>query len=224
MIAMLERCQRNDMKVVTCIVAHPDDEVLGVGGTLARHVMEGDAVYVLIVCANTFRGQKDPSNAQMEASMKELGIQYYSCLNLDDQRLEEYKFSELVDLIRGSMIGETTDVFYTHWYKDLNRDHRLVNEAVQLIARPKHGRKFEVREFPTPSSTEYSREGFAPDTWIDIGSTLQKKMKAMACYKTELQESPLPRNPESLLYLANALGGQVGLKSAEVFRTVRRVI
>lgn len=214
------------MKTVVCIVAHGDDEVLGVGGTLARHVEEGDAVYVIIVCANTFRGENEQSDAQISASMKVLGIEpdQYVCLRFDDQQLEKYDFQVLVEYIEHAIGEMQPDVFYTHWHKDLNRDHRLVNEAVQLIARPKHGRRFEVREFTTPSSTEYSREVFVPDTWIDISTTIEKKMAAIACYVSEYQEFPLPRNPKSLLYLANMTGGWVGLQAAESFCTARRVL
>lgn len=212
------------MKVM-CVVAHQDDEVLGVGGTLARHVKEGAHVQVLVVCANSFRRQKIDGIQQMLKATEKLGIrsEYICCLGKPDQMLDQVSIVELEKQIR-EFVPFQPEIWYTHWHKDLNRDHRMVSEAVQLIARPNQGRKFEVREFPTPSSSEYNREPFVPDTWVDITATLQQKMDAIECYESELQPFPMFRNPQSLEYLARVRGGEVGLAAAEVFATARRIL
>lgn len=208
---------------VTAIVAHPDDEVLGIGGTLARHVKDGDEVRVVVVCTNSFRTQEVDSHAQLTASMKALGVQSFACLEFDDQKLDQGPFDLLVGTIREE-VGDLAGLVYTHWCKDLNRDHRVVNEAVQLLTRPKTGLPLEVREFPTPSSTEYSREVFRPNTWIDISETLEQKIAALECYPLELQPEHLFRNARALRELAATLGRQVGMQAAEVVEIVRRLI
>lgn len=214
---------------VTAIVAHCDDEVLGVGGTLARHVNEGDEVQVVVVCTNSFRGHDVDPSLQLAASMKALGVARYSWLKYADQKLEQVSFEELVNAIQretGDLhsVVDLHGIVYTHWYKDLNRDHRIVNEAVQILTRPKHGYKLEIREFPTPSSTEYSREVFTPNLWVDISGTLDQKIWALYAYSMELQSLVLYRNGQGLKDLAATLGRQVGLSAVEVFDVVRRIV
>lgn len=214
------------MRNILCVVAHPDDEVLGVGGTLARHAMRGDNVVVVIVCGNVLRIDGVDWKTQAIASLTALGVKSinHKLLGLPDQKLDRYAFLSLEQAVREALVGQYFDIVYTHWHKDLNRDHRIVNEVVQLIARPKTGRSLEVLEFPTPSSTEYSRETFAPDTWIDITKSLDKKLMAMSCYEQDLQVSPLTRNNDYLMALARVKGGKVGLTAAEIFCTARRII
>lgn len=207
---------------VTAIVAHPDDEVLGLGGTLARHVREGDDVRVVVVCKNSYRMMGVDTDSQLKGSMEALGITQYVCMGWNDQKIDLEPFFQLVEQI--AEIGDLSGLVYTHWAHDLNRDHRVVNEAVQILTRPKTGQLFEVREFPTASSTEYSREVFRPNTWVDISATLEQKVAAMEAYATELQEETLPRNARAIRELAWTLGRQVGLEAVEVFDTVRRMI
>lgn len=213
------------MSKVLCVTAHMDDEVLGVGGTLARHVKMGDMVQLICVCWNSYRKMlPDNGFAQFVESCSRLDLTIYDCLRFDDQLLNDSMLLNVENAIREQMKFEPT-LIYTHWHQDLNRDHRLVSEAVQLIARPNRpGRKFSVCEFPTPSSTEYGWAGFQPNTWMDIKNTLDAKVKAMEAYKTDVQSYPLPRHPQMLRMIAAANGSQVGLESAEVFNLTRMVI
>lgn len=221
---MLDRTRARAMKV-TAIVAHPDDEVLGVGGALARHVLDGDDVKVIVVCANTFREYDvdwETHVQHLSLSMQALGITEFICLEHDDQQLDRMVFTNLMSDI-ASEVGVLSGIVYTHWHKDLNRDHRVVNEAVQVIARSR-GERVEFREFPTQSSSEYNREPFVPNLWIDISRTVEKKVAALDCYPLEIQPDHLPRNGRAIRDLAAVTGRQVGLDAAEVCHVVRRVI
>lgn len=213
------------MEKVLCVVAHPDDEVLGVGGTLARHVMQGDNVLVVVVCGNSFRGEVDYVK-QLRESMKCLGVKQYICLDFSDQRLDEVPLHEIKNRLALELLDDwCTSLIYTHWHKDLNRDHRIVAEVVQLIARPKRGWPYELRQFPTPSSTEHSFEGFVPDTWVALGAVhMEKKNMALQCYREDIQSELLPRNVRYMNVMSIFWGAQVGLHAAEVFKTIKRIV
>ncbi len=213
------------MKKVLAVVAHADDEVLGMGGTLARHVHDGDRVEVCIVCENSslkHDGKVDWEDQAFSAG-KALGDLYPRLLRYPDQSLDRQPFLSVTGAIAKSFAFKP-DVVYTHWSGDLNRDHRVVNEAVQLLTRPMNGQKMEVLEAFTLSSTEYSCPlSFVPDTWVDIGWSIGHKLKALSCYKSELQTPPHPRNVDGVLYASRYFGQQIGAHAAEVFKTMRRV-
>ena len=115
-------------------------------------------------------------------------------------------------------------VVYGQFGGDVNRDHQLVFQALLVATRPTESFIETVYAFDTASSTEWAYpRTFVPDTWIDIGDTLDTKIRAMACYESELREYPHPRSLEALKYRARAWGAQVCLEAAEVFMTVRRV-
>jgi LmbE family N-acetylglucosaminyl deacetylase len=155
--------------------------------------------------------------------METLGITQFSCLEYDDQLLDREPFTELLSAIAAE-IDDWAGIVYTHWCHDLNRDHRILNEVVQVLTRPRQGPPLEIREFPTLSSTEYSREVFVPNLWVEITETLEIKVAAMECYVSELQPEHLSRNARAIREYAATLGRQVGVQAAEVFDVVKRVI
>ena len=206
------------MKNVLCVASHPDDEVLGCGGALARHVAEGDEVHVLWLCDNG-------TGTANEKAVAALGVKHWRHWFQKDQRLDQLPFHEVEHVVRQRVKQVQPQLVYTHWQGDLNRDHRITAEAVHLATRPKDGKPIEVCEFYTASSTEYTTPlNFVPDTWVNIGLWLPLKQAAMACYETELQQPYLPRNEEGVRTVARFWGMQVGLLYAEVFRTARRIL
>jgi LmbE family N-acetylglucosaminyl deacetylase len=206
---------------ILVVVAHPDDEVLGVGGTIARYGMSGHHVEVIVYCGSFQRGTV-PYQQQLEKVRQHLYISKMTCFHMVDQ--DELEFAS-VQQLANKLPKQGYNKIFTHWSGDLNVDHRRVNEAVHLAYRPNKGyAETELLEFPTPSSTEYSPTTFVPDTWVSIGSFLEFKQRAMSEYTQELQPTLLPRNPVSLEVIARYHGMQVGIPYAEVFKTVRRII
>src|SRR5262249_1524847 len=211
---------------------HPDDELLGLGGTVARHVADGDEVTAVIVSEGATSRYADGAAAALGASARAaaavLGTRPPRLLGLGDQRLDALP---LIDLIRPieARAGELRpDVVYTHHWGDLNRDHRVVSEAALVACRPV-GPAYPRRlyAFETPSSSEWSSTDpslqLIPNHFVDITATLEHKLRAMSCYPTEARPPPPPRALESLRARAAYWGQIVGKAYAEPFVLVREV-
>lgn len=211
---------------VLVIVAHPDDEVLGAGGTIVRHVAAGDEVHVVIVADNarTISGPIVLPQAAAEAA-KVLGTQPPVFLHHRGMTLDTMREIELSQHIEGPLKDLQPDVVYTHHPNDLNSDHRAVARAVLVGCRPQRADvPRRVLACEIPSSTEWGYGGFAPVVFVDIhGGPLKAKLDAMARYETELRPPPHPRSPEMLRARA-ALWGQIaGLHAAEPFVLIREI-
>ena len=188
---------------VLCVASHPDDEVLGPGGTLLRHAAEGDEVSVIL--QTECRPESTLESIEAQARM---GAVYH--------RRWQAPQGSLDDLVAVTK----PDIVYTHWRGDLNADHRALHERVLVACRPQSGVR-EVYAFDTASSTEWGMEPFAPDTFVDID--LEAKLHAMEAYASELREPWHPRNLSALRDRASYWGQHAGMEHAEAFRTIRRV-
>lgn len=213
---------------VLVIAAHPDDELLGCGGTLARHALAGDDVRALILCeGESLRygaGQAGQASATQRAAQV-LGLTESRCVGFPDQRLETFPLTEIIRPIEDMVKAFQPRTVYLQYGYDVNYDHQLLFKAALVATRPTEVGIREVLAFDTASSTEwaYPRE-FVPDTWIDISATLECKRQAMACYESELRDYPHPRSLEALSHRAHAWGNQCCMDAAEAFMTVRRVL
>ena len=215
--------------LVTC--AHPDDESLGMGGTLALHSKKKDKIYVLVFADGELsRGvSKSKIEKRQNQALKAfsiLGIKNSSFLNYEDQKLDTIPSSQLAQDIEKILLKWNPDTVYTHYYGDLNQDHRKVFEATAIATRPIPGRK--IRElicFETPSSTEWnvSKNRFNPNLFTNIEAVINKKLKAISCYKKEINPSPHPRSLHAIRNRAKHWGSTVGLKYAEAFHLVRQI-
>jgi LmbE family N-acetylglucosaminyl deacetylase len=213
---------------VLVIAAHPDDELLGCGGTLALHAQAGDPVTVVVACeGESLRygpegvGQK----GHMERAAQILGIGSLLHLGLPDQRLDTMTLLEVIQPLERIVQDVRPNVVYCHHGGDINRDHQLLFQAALGAVRPVHSFIEAVWAFDTASSTEWGYpRNFVPDTWIDISTTLDQKLRAMACYDSEVRPYPHPRSLEALRHRACAWGNQHCMEAAEVFVTVRRTL
>jgi LmbE family N-acetylglucosaminyl deacetylase len=212
---------------VLVIAAHPDDELLGCGGTVARHTRAGASVTSVIVCeGESLRygpggvGQR----SHIDSAAKVLGVEEVRVLAFPDQRLDTFTLTDVIGSLEQIVQEVRPQVVYGQYGGDVNRDHQLVFQALLVATRPTESCIETVYAFDTASSTEWAYpRTFVPDTWIDIGDTLETKIRAMACYESELRDYPHPRSLEALKYRARAWGAQACLEAAEVFMTVRRV-
>ena len=213
---------------ILVIAAHPDDELLGCGGTLALHAQQGDEITALIACeGESLRygaGACGMSDHTRQAC-RTLGISKVRELSFPDQRLDQLTLTDLITPLERTIRELRPSVIYCQYGGDINRDHELLFKATLVATRPTEDYIGAVYAFDTASSTEWAYPcTFVPDTWIDISATLDTKLAAMACYRTEVRTYPHPRSLEALRFRAKAWGNRCCLDAAEVFMTVWRVM
>lgn len=221
-------------KPVLVVAAHPDDEVLGVGGTIARHAARGDSVTLLIVGEGaTSRpggdgGAVERLREAAAAAAGILGAGSVRFLGLPDNRLDSLALLDIVQRIEE--IGDTVRpaVVYTHHAFDLNVDHRIVHQAVTTAFRPLPGAGVrDILAFETVSSTEWGgthgAARFLPQRFVDITPFLETKMQALDAYGEEMRDFPHARSTEAVRALAALRGSQAGVGAAEAFQIVRQV-
>ncbi|MCX6112360.1 MAG: PIG-L family deacetylase, partial [Proteobacteria bacterium] len=216
----------------------PDDEILGCGATMARHISEGDKVHVHILAEGiTSRDQernkdlreKELSGLKTSAinANKILGIKSVFFHNFPDNRMDGIELLDVIKVIE-KIIKETgPDIIYTHYINDLNIDHQVISKAVVTATRPLPGIKIPtILFFEIPSSTEWQTsllEVFSPNWFVDISGYLELKLRALKAYEGELRSWPHPRSLKGIEYLAKVRGATVGLEASEAFMLSRKV-
>jgi len=213
-------------KRVLVVAAHPDDEVLGCGGTVALHASAGDRVTCVIVCeGETLRYGKEGVGQEkhIQQAAQVLGVAESRCLGFPDQRLDTVSLLELINPLTGVIRELQPQIIYCQYGADINRDHQLLFKALSVAARPTETFVEAIYAFDTASSTEWGfPRSFVPDTWVDISSSLEAKLQAMACYTSEVRPYPHPRSLDALRNRAKAWGNQTLMDAAEVFMTIRK--
>lgn len=211
---------------VLVIAAHPDDEALGCGGTIARHAAEGDEVHLLFVAdGETSRTMacKPNRNYMAFAASKILRTKPPIFLDLRDQKLDTVPLLDITQAIEAVAAKIRPTIVYTHHAGDLNADHRIVHQAVMTAFRPLPGSACRaIYAFEVPSSTEWGG-GFAPNHFVSLESALDRKLDALKCYDDEMRPFPHPRSYEAAEALAEVRGSACGVHYAEAFMTMRRV-
>ena len=211
---------------ILVIAAHPDDEILGVGGTLCRHVSNGDDVYVCIV---TKAYEPNWTKEYINNKIKEqnelddfLHIKKRFNLNLETVRLNILPYGEINKKISKIVEEVKPNIIYTHHENDLNYDHKLVFRASLVASRPP--KKIKLLCFETLSGTEWSNKPFQPNIWINIGEYIEKKIKAFEIYKSEVKDYPHPRSSQGIKILAMKRGLEICEDYAEAFILVREIL
>lgn len=220
------------MTKVLVVAPHPDDEVLGCGGTIVKHVWGGAEVYLCIVTkAYPPEWSEDEIKESREEVLKVngiLGIKKTYFLDLPTVKLDSIPQKELNDVITQVVNEVQPEIVYTPHRGDVNRDHQLVFDAAMVATRPKPGSAIrKVLCYETLSETEWAapflQNAFTPNVYVDISETLEVKLKAMSAYKAELKEYPHPRSLEAISALAKIRGSNVGVKAAEAFILIREI-
>ena len=213
---------------VLVIAVHPDDEILGCGGTVALHTERGDRVTAVIACEGESlrygpEGVGQPQH--MIRAAEELGVEDIRPLGFADQRLDTLPLTDIITPLERVVAEVRPRIVYCQWGGDVNRDHELLFKAALVATRPTVPSIAAVFAFDTASSTEWAYpRSFVPDTWVEISATLDRKIAAMRCYESEVREYPHPRSLEALRTRAIAWGNQHCLPAAEVFMTIRRTM
>ena len=213
---------------ILVVAAHPDDELLGCGGTIALHTRAGDNVTTVIASeGESLRYGKGAVGQELhiKAAARTLGVEDTRLLGFPDQKLDTLGLVEIITPLEEVVREVRPKIVYCQHGGDINRDHQLLFRALLVATRPTEQYIQSIYAFDTASSTEWAYpRTFIPDTWVDISATLQVKLDAMACYKSEIRDYPHPRSLQALEYRARAWGNQSCLDTAEVFMTVRRVM
>jgi LmbE family N-acetylglucosaminyl deacetylase len=215
---------------VLVIAPHMDDETLGMGGTIARHVLAGDAVRVCVVAHRIYDGRFDAVVNEREKgharnAANALGCASIDFLDLHDERLDT-ALQDIIKPLERVVARIAPDVVYSNFYGDNHQDHRAVFQAVRVAIRPSASTRVrEWRLYETPSSTDQSppipESAFLPNHYVDISNTIVNKIEAFKCYETEMRQSPHPRSLASIEALAVKRGSEVGFLKAEAFMTMR---
>jgi LmbE family N-acetylglucosaminyl deacetylase len=217
------------MKVLV-IAAHMDDEILGMGGTIAKHVAAGDAVTVCIACKRAYNHRFDPEIIQEEKdaalrAAKILGYEGIRFLDLRDELLDE-RLLDLIEPLEELVVKMMPSVVYTHHRGDSNQDHRAVCHASMVACRSTCQYKVpRVLTYEVPSSTDiappFPEYAFQPSFYVDISRFLDRKTEAIRAYRRELREFPHPRSVKGIEVLAQKRGMEVGFLAAEGFMVIR---
>jgi len=218
---------------VLVVAAHPDDEVFGCGGTIARHVAQGDEVCALIVTRGAPEvfpaSQVETVWGELRAAHEVLGISETYALDFPAPRLDTVPGYELADGIRHYLTQLQPEIVYLPHRGDLHSDHRCVYYATLVAARPLND--FIINRllcYETLSETEWAppsgNDTFIPTVFIDISQYLEVKLRAAACYRSQLKNPCHPRSLETLRSQARLRGSTAGLLAAEAFMLVREIV
>lgn len=219
------------MKNILVVAAHADDEVLGCGGTIARHVAEDDDVHLVLMADGVHSrpgsSMKD-SVHRVEASQRAqmiLGISSLHSLQLPDNSMDSIPLLEIVQALESHIEKIRPAVIYTHHHGDLNIDHRITHAAVMTACRPVPGSSVsEIYGFEVLSSTEWAtphKLPFIPNYFVDISKHLRTKLRALEAYTEEMRKAPHSRSIEHIEVLARHRGYSIGINAAEAFEAYR---
>jgi len=218
-------------KTVLVVAAHADDEALGCGGAIARHVAEGDIVHAVFMTDGVSSRQGSNTHelerrlAATEQARQVLGIATTVFLGLQDNRLDGLPLLDVIQPLEEVVRQLNPQIIYTHHYGDLNIDHRIAHQAVMTACRPTPECSVkEIYAFEVMSSTEWSSANllpFLPTMFIDISAYLHMKVKALEAYALEMRPAPHSRSVENLIALAHHRGYSVGVDAAEAFMVIR---
>ena len=220
---------------VAVIVAHPDDEVLGFGGTICRHAEAGDAVHVLFLAtglaARSPDGKVTPeeiAGLRQEAlsAGKILGVTSIEFADFPDNRMDTVALLDVVKRVDDFVEKTQATLIYTHHAGDLNIDHSICARAVLTACRPIPGartRKIYAGEILSSSEYAIAQDRFRPTTYIGIEPYIGRKREALQSYTREVRYWPHPRSIKAVALLARLRGSECGAEAAEAFALIREV-
>ncbi len=219
---------------VLIVAAHPDDEVLGCGGTAARLAKEGHEVYTAILgegITSRDDARQPEKRAGELAQLKQqtldanklLGVKDVFMFDFPDNRFDTVPLLDIVKVIEKIKTQVKPGILFTHFENDLNIDHQVVFRAVLTASRPLPGESVkEIYSFEVLSSTEWRFPlSFCPDCFFDISETIDIKTAALEKYESELKEFPHPRSIKGMRLNAEQWGMKTGVSFAEAFKVVR---
>jgi len=222
------------MGAVLVIAPHPDDETLGCGGTLLKHVGQGDDVYWVVV---THAWEPKYSSETVRRQVKQVeavaaAYPFSQTVNLEFKttRLDEAPMNGPIDRLREVLQKVRPEVVYVPSPFDAHSDHRIVFDAAMAVMRPFYMKSLGIRRilaceipFETDAGAPVFQAGFVPQVFSDISGTMERKLAIMKLFDSEIQPEPLPRSLSAIRALARHRGATAGLEYAEAFMLVREI-
>ncbi len=227
-----------DIRVLLVVAAHPDDEVLGCGATIALCAAAGVEVQILFLATGATSREPEEGDAAAIERLRHEGTAASAALGvgedrlhfagLPDQLLDTVPRLEVTRIVKSLVQECRPDVVLTHHPHDYNLDHRVVFDATLSATRPCAGEDYpgELHAFEVLSSSEWgwqTEHVFRPTLYVDVSEQLDAKRAALRCYASELRAAPHPRSLEGIDVLARKRGMEVGVHAAEAFETIRVV-
>jgi len=217
------------METTLVIAPHPDDEVYGCGGTIAKFTRIGEKVPILIVTKGDDlfdpelirRGREEARQAH-----KILGVSQTHFADLPTVKLDTVPQHKIADILTGYLKKILPTRLFLPFPGDINKDHQIVHDCAMVAARPASGIG-EIYIYEVLSSTNWNSPGlyqaFTPNVFVDIEETINTKLEAVTTYASQLCRYPHERSPESVLALSQYRGGFANLKHAEAFMCLRKI-
>ena len=225
---------------VLIVAAHPDDELIGCAGTIAKHVDDGDHTAILIMAEGSTSRDKNRNVKKHKSQLTELmeharsaanilGVREIDFAGLSDNRMDSYDLLDIVKLIEEKITKFRPTIVYTHHRGDLNIDHRVTHDAVVTACRPVNGEQpNKLMTFETLSSSEWNtpivNNQFNPQIFVNIKNQWPKKIAALSVYETEMRDFPHPRSIDAIQSLARYRGSTCHFEYAEAFMLIRHAI
>ncbi|MBE8398954.1 PIG-L deacetylase family protein [Leptospira borgpetersenii] len=228
-------------KKILTVAAHPDDEILGCGATMARLSEEGYEIHILILAEGlTSRENVRDRNSKLKElgelaqtaskASEVIGAKFIEVLDFPDNRMDSIDRLDIIKVVERKIEEIQPEIIFTHFKNDLNIDHRVTSDAVITACRPYP--KQVVKElyfFEVPSNTEWQvgnqSETFNPNYFVSINETqMKKKINALKVYQSEMREFPHARSIEAINALVNWRGASIGVGMAEAFVVGRKLI
>ncbi len=211
---------------VLIIGAHPDDELLGVGGTMLKHIGKGDNVDVCIATAPPREKYSDDyiaNKIKHQATVDEfVGVRKRFNLDMPTVSLNNLDHGHLNQMMTDVVAESKPDIIYTHFSGDINYDHTLVARASLVACRPPS--RMKILHYETISETEWGERAFKPQVYVSIEKEIDRKIEAFQIYETEQKDYPHARSCDSLKALARKRGAEVCLSYCEAFELTRDII
>jgi LmbE family N-acetylglucosaminyl deacetylase len=225
-------------KRILVVAAHPDDEVIGCGGSVRKWRDGGGHKLSALILAEGVASRTEKA-IDVRKDVEALRLQARSCAeiigyediffeNFPDNRMDGVDLLDVVKVVERYVRTYSPETIITHHYGDLNADHRIAFQAVLTACRPM--KSCSVKSlycFETLSSTEWSfpyhKNAFAPNTFVDITNTLCAKLRAFGCYRSEIRQAPHPRSPESIKAANARWGSVIECDFAEAFEQIYRI-
>jgi len=218
------------MSKVLVVSVHPDDETLGVGGTILRHIANGDDVYWLVYTLVT-RESSDDYLDKRKKLLKEVSMAYgfsdYFYLGFFSAELERYSFKELFTATADCFKRVVPDIVYTVGPSDVNTDHDVVYRVIMGCTRPSYFQIRSILAYEIPSSTNWAfgekSSWFEPEKYVNISDYIDRKLEILTLFDDQVFDFPHARSTEAVRALNAYRGSSVGLRSAEVFKVLRQI-
>ena len=223
-------------KRILVVASHPDDEILGCGGTIAKLSRSGNIVKTVILTkgiSSRFDSNKneiiklqDKLNKSSKAANRVIGVKNLKFFDLPDNQFDNKSLLSLTKVIEKEIKNFKPNIIFTHFINDLNIDHQYTSRAVLTAARPQTKNSVdEILFFEINSSTDYQINSnglqFMPNYFVDISKTVKLKKKALEIYKSEMKKYPHSRSVKAILNKNISIGNSIGLGSCEAFQIAR---